>query len=57
MFPDPVQISNYSKEMNIKNMLRTNGTLINKNNASLHAGIFDTIQMTLDSSDEEKMTG
>ncbi|WP_242834313.1 radical SAM/SPASM domain-containing protein [Clostridium pasteurianum] len=53
LFPDLIEIANYSKEMNIKNTLQTNGTLINKDNASLYASTFDTIQMSLDSTNEE----
>lgn len=51
LYPDLLEIANYAKEMKIKNTLQTNGTLINKDNASLYADVFSTIQISLDSPD------
>lgn len=53
LYPDLLEIANYAKEMKIKNTLQTNGTLINKDNVSLYAGTFNTIQISLDSPNAE----
>ncbi|MCZ7393296.1 MAG: radical SAM protein [Candidatus Methanoperedens sp.] len=53
LFPELIEIANFAKKNNIENVLQTNGLLINENNASLYAEIFDKIQISLDSTNEE----
>ena len=52
-FLDLIEIAEFAKKNNIRNLLQTNGLLININNASLYADIFDKIQISLDSMDEK----
>ncbi|MCZ7356800.1 MAG: radical SAM protein [Candidatus Methanoperedens sp.] len=53
LFPELIEIADFAKKNNIENVLQTNGLLINENNASLYAEIFDKIQISLDSTNEE----
>ncbi|WP_159426164.1 radical SAM/SPASM domain-containing protein [Desulfolucanica intricata] len=53
LFPNLMDIVNYAKEINIENTLQTNGSMINQENAQLYADTFDTIQISLDSTNEE----
>ncbi|HHT9105062.1 MAG TPA: radical SAM protein [Candidatus Wujingus californicus] len=53
LHPDLREIARFAHENGIKNTLQTNGLLVNEDNASLFARIFDKIQISFDSTQEE----
>ncbi|KNF07571.1 hypothetical protein CLPU_15c00650 [Gottschalkia purinilytica] len=53
LFSDLMEIASYAKQIGIKNTLQTNGLLISQENISSYADLFDTVQMSLDSTNEE----
>lgn len=53
LYPELKEVAHFAHDNGIQNTLQTNGSLINESNALLYAGIFDKIQISLDSTNEE----